>query len=160
VCKDKKCSASITVFNNQIIKINGNHVDDANENSIKISHKDNHPGLTTADIIGKEFKNDLKTTIKENPNRPIQQIYQDEQSKIVKKFGDMTVAAVLPQFESIQSGLFKQKASLVPPLPQAINEIKIEGSWAKCEDDKRRFLLHHDNDMIIFGSGTLIFKNI
>jgi hypothetical protein len=43
-------------------------------------------------------KNVLKTTIKKNHYRPIQQIYQDEQSKIVKKFGDMTVAAALPQF--------------------------------------------------------------
>ena len=66
----------------------------------------------------------------------------------------MTNAAALPQFASIQSGLFKNKASFVPLLLQAINEIEIEGSWAKCEDDKRRFLIHHDNDMIIFGSGT------
>ena len=40
------------MLQNQIIKINGNHIDVANENSIKISHKDNHPGLTTTDIIG------------------------------------------------------------------------------------------------------------
>ena len=44
MCIEKTCSASITMNNNQIIKINVNHVDDANENSIKISHKDNHPG--------------------------------------------------------------------------------------------------------------------
>jgi hypothetical protein len=41
VCREKKCHASITLLNNQIIKINGNFVEDVNENNIKMSHKDN-----------------------------------------------------------------------------------------------------------------------
>jgi hypothetical protein len=45
VCREKKCHASITLLNNQIIKINGNFVEDVNENNIKMSHKDSHPGL-------------------------------------------------------------------------------------------------------------------
>ena len=119
--------ASITMLNDQIIKIIGNLVQDVNENNIEMSHEDNHPGLTTSYIIGKEFKNVLKTTIKENPNRPIQQIYQEQQSKIIKKFGDMTEAAALPEFPSVKSVLFKQKTRLVPPLPETIQDINSVG---------------------------------
>ena len=43
------------MLNDQIIKIIGNLVQDVNKNNIETSHKDNHPGLTTSDIIGKEF---------------------------------------------------------------------------------------------------------
>ena len=112
----------MTLLNNQIIKINGNFVEDVNENNIKMSHKDSH-GLTSSDIIGKEFKTVLKTTIKDNPNKPIQQIYQEEQSKIIKKFGDMTIAVALLLFPTVKKELFKQKASLVPPLPETIHDI-------------------------------------
>ena len=77
-------------------------------------------------------------------------MYQEEQSKIIKKFGDITVAAALPQFPTVESGLFKQKSSWVLPLPETIHDIKIEGSWAKCQDDERRFLLHKDDEMIVF----------
>jgi hypothetical protein len=51
VCKEKSCSASITFFDEKIIKVNGTHVDDINEEMIKESHKNNHPGLTTSYIF-------------------------------------------------------------------------------------------------------------
>ncbi len=41
VCKEKSCSASITFFNEKIIKVNGTHVDGINEEMIKESHKNN-----------------------------------------------------------------------------------------------------------------------
>jgi hypothetical protein len=43
----------------------------------------------------------------------------------------MAVAAALPQYENVKSGLFKKKASLVPPLPDTIIDIEIKGSWSK-----------------------------
>ena len=85
-------------------------------------------------------------------NQYRQQLYQEKRSRIIRKFGDMTVAAALTQFPTVKSWLFKQKASLIHPLSETIHDIKKEGSWAKFEDDKRRILLHKDDEMIIFGS--------
>ena len=59
-----------------------NEGDSVNEISIQQSHKNNHPCLSQSEIIGRSFKSVLKATVKENPNKPIQQIYQEEQSKM------------------------------------------------------------------------------
>ena len=69
----------------------------------------------------------MKATVKENPNKPIQQIYQEEQSKMINTFGDMQVAAALPQFRNVQSGLYKQRADLVPPNTKKDRRYKMSG---------------------------------
>ena len=42
VCREKFCSASITILDGNIIKINGNEVDFVNDISIQQNNKNNH----------------------------------------------------------------------------------------------------------------------
>lgn len=90
---------------------------------IQNSHKDNHETLTEHEIQEKDYRNTLKTRIHKE-NVPIQQLYQEEQSKVIeaKKNTDNG----LPQFNSIRSGLCKHKAKIIPKIPESIEEIVIE----------------------------------
>ena len=62
------------------------------------------------------------------------------------------VAKSLPQLTEIASGLYKHKNKFIPPVPKSINEIKIKGEYEMCEDKVRKFVLFHNNQMIIFCS--------
>ena len=50
---------------------------------------------------------------------PVHQIFQQEQSVFARRVGDMDVAAAaFPQFEEIQSSLYKKRNKQFPPLYQ------------------------------------------
>jgi hypothetical protein len=53
-----------------------------NEGFIKSCHLDN---LSDADLIGEDFCNVLKSRESKEPNLSVQQIYQEEQSNLIKK---------------------------------------------------------------------------
>ena len=147
VCRT--CSASITISNGFIIKINNNEVDVVNEDSINTSHQ-NHEPLKNSEILALDFKNKLKMKVVSD-NTPIQQFFQEEQSKLIRNIGNMnSLTNDVPQFYNIQSGLYKYKSKFIPPIPKTIDEITIKDDWGKCEDKQRRFLLKHDKEFIIF----------
>ena len=64
----------------------------------------------------------------------------------------MNIAASLPQFRAIQSGLYKHKAKQWPVIPVNRSDLKIEDEWALCEDKTRRFLLYQDEELVILCS--------
>lgn len=151
-CSNDDCSASITVLNDEIVKINGKLVQMVDEEKVKTSHKNNHVSLSDQEIMKMEFKRTMKVRVR-NENLPIQQLYQEEQTKIIRKVGDMEILAkAVPQYENISGGLYKEKAKVIPVIPDTIEEIVIKDDWAMCEDGKRSFLLFQDSSMIIFCS--------
>ena len=154
VCSMKKCSSSITIANDDITKINGKKIfiDNLNELFVKSSALNNHDGLTDADLIGEEFTKNLKSRVSKEPNLSIQEIYQEEQSQLIKKVKDLKlVANALPQYYQVQSGLYKHKNKSIPLIPKTRRELVIEGEWSLCEDESR-FLLQYDEDIVIFCS--------
>lgn len=73
---------------------------------VKSCHKNEHACLDNAELLSIDFKNTLKTR-SENEHTSIQQIFQQEQSKVIKDVQDMNVVADdLPQFSSIKSSLY------------------------------------------------------
>ena len=56
----------------------------------------------------------------------IQQIFQNEQSKIIKKLQDMKfVAEAVPQFYNIQASLYKHKFKTILPVPKSVDDIQL-----------------------------------
>ncbi len=125
VCSSKKCSSSITKLDEEIIKINGKKFvkEEVNEGFIKSCHLDNHAGLSDADLIGEDFCNVLKSRVSKEPNLSVQQIYQEEQSNLIKKVQDLKIVAEsIPQYYQVQSGLYKHKNKSIPVIPKKRQE--------------------------------------
>ncbi len=167
VCIEYTCAASITILNNEIIKMNGKPVN-YSDDLMKESHRDGHNGVGDTKLINMEFRQNVKDRIMGEPDVPVSQIYQQEQSKVIKQTSLEIVADALPQLYEIQSGLFKHKNKSIPIIPKTIEEIEIVDEWGQCVDGSR-FLAYHqklDNipnkpPMIIFTSniGLTILSN-
>ena len=150
-CKQEGCTASITMLNDQVIKINGNLNLDVD---IQTCHKSNHGPLTDNELKKMDFMTNLKETWQQQTTTTtVNQLYQLERTKVIKELGDMNLTSeVVPQLYNIQSALYKQKAKTVPPIPDSIENIVIPDDYKLCEDGKRRFLLHQSKEMFIFCS--------
>ncbi len=102
-----------------------------------------------------DFNANTKKRIVEESST-IQQIFQNEQSKMIKKLQDMKVVAeAVPQFYNIQAGLYKHKAKTIPPVPKSDDDIELKDEWIMCEDGQRRFLveqIQEKREMFLFCS--------
>jgi hypothetical protein len=56
VCSESSCSASITMFNDEIIKINGKIIEACTSELIRSSHKDGHDSLEKSQIFNIDFR--------------------------------------------------------------------------------------------------------
>ncbi len=90
----------------------------------------------------------MKTRVTIEPDKSVQQIFQEEQSKLIKTFKNLDVVAdALPQYKEVQSGLYKRRNKIIPLIPQNRADIKLDGEWILCEDGSR-FLLEQEEDII------------
>lgn len=69
-----------------IIKINGANVnlDEIDIEFVKSCHHNGHIGLSDADLVAADFCRSLKTRVTIEPDKSVQQIFQEEQSKLIK----------------------------------------------------------------------------
>lgn len=150
---NKRCCASVTIKDDEIVKMGGKLVkENIDFDSIKRTHKNEHEPLSEKEIREIEFKQVLKDRAGAE-NIPVQQIYQEEQSRVMKELADINkVATEIPQFYNCQSAMYDHRSKFMPPIPDSVEDIEIEGIWAKCEDGNSRFLLHHDVNIIMFCS--------
>ena len=56
VCAKPNCFSSITVFNEEVIKINGKQFDLYTSDFIKTGHKNNHRPLNQSELINLNFR--------------------------------------------------------------------------------------------------------
>ena len=79
-------------------------------------------------------------------DKPISQIFQEEQANFVKALGDVDkVADFFPQWISKQSSLYMQRFKNIPTIPDDLKDLKIEGQWATALGVER-FLLKHTKE--------------
>ena len=97
VCSQSGCSSSISRLNNEVIKVNGEVIDfnEITDETLQLSHNNSHVSLTDGQILARDFKKKLKIRTS-NENLPINQVYQEEQSKIINETGNMELVANLP----------------------------------------------------------------
>jgi hypothetical protein len=161
VCSEEGCSASVTIINGDVCKVNGIFIREYNSETIKQAHKDNHEPISDQKIFEIDFKLTMKDAIEQQPDNPVGQVYNEQQNAMIHKLGSVeAVADSLPQLIEIESGLIKhKKKKFVPVIPASIENINIVDEWKLCVDGKR-FLAYHqklsnDDDrpaMIIFVS--------
>lgn len=105
----------------------------------------NHPAETEL-ISGVTFKERVYQLIEADPTMPIRRVY-NEAVRAARR-GD-----VVPEFHSLRSMMNRKRASVLPPIPQDVEDVAIVGRWAQTWWGKR-FLARQDNDwgIIVFGT--------
>jgi hypothetical protein len=99
---ESSCSASITILNDEIIKINGKIIEACTSELIRSSHKDGHDSLEKSEIFNIDFRVTMKDAVSRQPDKSVAQVYQEEQSKVVSQMGSLElVAEVIPQLQEI-----------------------------------------------------------
>ena len=91
----------------------------------------------------------------------IQAIFNEEQNKFIQSKSNglnlENISNIYPQFNEIQSTLYKKRLKNVPKLPTSADEVKIEGEWALTTTKEKflRFDVSNDKDRaIIFCSNV------
>ena len=85
----------------------------------------------------KQFSQMLYEGIGKDPTRPIPQLYEECREKL---FDDLTVdqkkllAADIPNFRSIQSGLYKHRQNFIPRAPTSCADFDINSDWV-CQGE-------------------------
>ena len=80
---------------------------------------------------------------------PMQQIFNDE----LMKEADQDIPDI-PTFSSIKSSMYRQRRTMMPVLPQTLQDVDLQGPWSQTHDGKR-FLLFSDGDadkMVVFST--------
>lgn len=76
----------------------------------------------------------------------------------VKRVYDQAVAQAadvghMPRFESTKSRLERMRATLMPPIPNTIQEVAVEGEWAATWDGEDFLSKHHlQHGFLVFGT--------
>ena len=101
-----------------------------------------HNHLSEDELIKKlEFVNQLKRKIEENPTIPTKRVYDQEVAGIYRR--GIAPDINIPGFNNIKAQLERKKAQIVPPIPQTIVDVQIDGEWARTLLG-RRYLLSID----------------
>ena len=85
------------------------------------------------------MKEKINAAVAKDPTRQLRSVYQEVVSEMPAN--DVTV----PQFYNIQSSLKRFRASCMPPLPDDVYSVAIEGTWAETWANER-FLSKIDNN--------------
>ncbi|CAB4024197.1 Hypothetical predicted protein [Paramuricea clavata] len=120
--------------------------------NVRVVEREQHDHEEDDAVIQKGiFLNDAKGSVRDDPTRPIKRVYDQHVSAIHREAGGSDQE--IPDFQSVRSQMSRVKSAEVPDTPQDIDDVNIEGSWARSWRNKR-FLLHQDNDwgIAIFGT--------
>ena len=80
---------------------------------------------------------------------PRQQIFNDE----LMKEADQDIPDI-PTFPIIKSSMYRQRRTMMPVLPQTLQDVDLQGPWSQTHDGKR-FVLFSDGDadkMVVFST--------
>jgi len=108
-CHTPDCVATLTIDeNNKIIKVNGIKIKtDIDEKLIRESHE--HEPMSDTELAVAEAIDKIKKRVESEPTE-VQQIIQQEQSKMARMVEDFNAFAIeCPEFYTMQSGLYKRR---------------------------------------------------
>jgi hypothetical protein len=160
------CSASITTFGDQVVKIkkypynadSPSVVDGSIGLLVESTH--NHKANKTQNNVAIEGALANMVLRASNENIAAGEIYRQEQIKLVQKLGE-SAAASLPPLRSCQNRIYKAKHSKFPNLPKSLHDFTINQEtnreWGESLVDQRRLLLQ--NSSIAASDRSIIFSS-
>jgi hypothetical protein len=107
------------------------------------NHEDN-AALNTAEAVFDE----VRTKIEDDPTLPIKRSFDQAMADY-----DIGSDDELPAFSRMRTRLQRVRSSVLPPLPQDIEDVTIEGEWKRTWRDKTHLsLLDNDWGVLIFAT--------
>ncbi|KAL5020075.1 hypothetical protein ScPMuIL_002967 [Solemya velum] len=103
------------------------------------SEDHNHGGekeLISRSVLVQRMRDSIRT----DPTRPIKRVYNEVLTQAARN----VPVEDTPEFRNVQSALKRTRLSLMPEIPDTINDVDINGEWATTWAG-RRFLSHLDN---------------
>ena len=117
-----------------------------NDSDIQILQVAEHNHADETEMITcSSVKQRMLEVVEANPSKPVRRVYdeviQDAEEDVV------------PEFNNVRSRLCRKRASLLPPIPQNIDEVVIQNEWAQTWRGLD-FVSHQDNDwgVLVFGT--------
>eukprot|EP00745_Piridium_sociabile_P008631 TRINITY_DN1585_c0_g1_i2.p1 TRINITY_DN1585_c0_g1~~TRINITY_DN1585_c0_g1_i2.p1 ORF type:complete len:414 (+),score=39.53 TRINITY_DN1585_c0_g1_i2:1105-2346(+) len=94
----------------------------------------------------------LLREVTSDPTRPSARIYNAEVNRLRRAQGGGDREPI-PRFETFRTSMQRARADLMPPIPQSVDDVQIEGPWAQTWTQDE-FLLHADNGWGVFVFAT------
>jgi hypothetical protein len=139
-CTFEKCFGSITTnHEEEIVKINGIKLEDDPRQQLIKSHKHEPHEEIYIDTI--QSLHNLKVQVRQKTTSSLSSIYNQEQNKLIQKYGKEYLASNFPEFKSIRSGLYKNKKKNYQKLQANVEELITQDDFPLTEEGKR-FLLN------------------
>lgn len=115
--------------------------------NIQILQVGDHNHADEGDLIATtSTKQHMLQAVEDDPSKPVRRVYDE----VIR---DAENDDQVPQFNSVRSRLQRRRASLMPPIPQTVEDVVIHNEWAETwrgED----FMCHQDNDWGVLMFGT------
>ena len=111
----------------------------------------NHPEDTELIATG-AIKQQMVAAVQADPSKPIKRVYDE----VVRGQDSDTE---VPEFSNVRSRLQRKRASLLPPIPDEVDDVQVLGEWAQTWSG-RRFLSAQSNDwgVLVFGTDSNFTK--
>lgn len=100
-------------------------------------------------IETQRVKSMMEDAIQDDPSRPIKRIYNEV---VAGNYNDVDDDNI-PSYEKLKSSLKRTRAHLLPPIPDDVEDVRIEDEWGVTWAG-RRFLSRLDNDwgIVVFAT--------
>jgi hypothetical protein len=130
------------------LRTNAFDADDENAN-ITVFNASQHTHENDDEMIQKEKTlNTLKAGVRANPGVPLKHLYDGVIRVLHQGGGDREH---IPEFSRVRTSMERIRLEHVPPVPDTVDDVIINGSWGESWSNERHHL-HQDNDW-----GILIF---
>ena len=145
VCSNSSCHASIQLRGDEVLKSSGRHL---------------HDEMTELEIQHLIAKQDLKKAITSDFSKSIANHYREMESNLVKSnIQPRIIAAKMPAYKSMSSGLQKRRMKEVPVIPKVFTKLEIAGKYALTLNGKQ-FLRYYNkselNRIIMFADSQAL----
>ena len=92
----------------------------------------------------------MRASIRRDPTKPIKRVYNAAVEELID---DDHEEEYIPTFNSLRSRLGRVRASLLPPIPQIIDDVVVEDEWAETwRGDQFLSLLYNEIGISIFAT--------
>ncbi|XP_053208063.1 uncharacterized protein LOC128392104 [Panonychus citri] len=137
-CSESKCSVTVITQDINIVKEPTEHFHDKHFKKIeKIKSRDQ-----------------MIEEIKKSPNLSIKQIFNNvRENRTLKLIENNEDILIVPKFLNLKSSLYSKRKSTYPLIDK--NNLIIPSDY-QLTLDKKSFLIHNDNNMIVFSSSTFL----
>ena len=126
------------------------HTTGEGDNVTVVMYKDHDTHMPDEEKAVKvTVKSKLCEMAKEDPIRPLKQLYKDFITS--ENLPDDADDVLIPSFTGCRTQMHRSRHENFPVLPTSREEVKLEGEWATTSTGQR-FLLHQDADMVILAT--------